>query len=128
MKELLTEGKELLLKDLYARLYYGFFVHRYSDNADIRIDNINTFCHFLEYSESEDFKPYLRSRSSMTKEEEKEYTEIIVKSQDCSYENNESAATIVNDWYLSKGFDVWGLIPRGLALEASKDMYNLKEK
>jgi hypothetical protein len=35
---------------------------------------------------------------------------------------------MVNDWYLSKGFDVRGLIPKGLALEASKDMYNLIDK
>jgi hypothetical protein len=35
---------------------------------------------------------------------------------------------MVNDWYLSKGFDVRGLIPKGLALEAPEGMYNIKEK
>ena len=59
----------------------------------------------------------------MTEQENKEYAKIVVKSQDCSYINNESATTIVNDWYLSKGFDVRGLIPKGLALEARANMY-----
>ena len=119
------EDKKLLLKDLCARLPYGFTVHRYSDNSDIAFEqnDIDGFGHFLEYSEDDEFKPYLRPMSSMTEEEEKEYAKVVVKSQDCSYENNESATTMVNDWYLSKGFDVRGLIPKGLALEASEGMY-----
>lgn len=70
-----------------------------------------------------DFKPYLRPMSSMTEEEKKDYAKIVVKSQDCIYANNESATTMVNDWYLSKQFDVRGLIPMGLALEAPEEMY-----
>jgi hypothetical protein len=70
-----------------------------------------------------DIKPYLRPMSSMTEEEDKEYTEVIVKSQDCSLENSESATTMANDWLLSKGFDVRGLITKGLALEAPGGMY-----
>ena len=61
--------------------------------------------------------------SSMTEEEEKEYAEVMVKSQDCSLENSESATTMVNDWLLSKGFDVRGLISKDLALEAPEGMY-----
>ena len=56
----------------------------------------------------------------MTAEELNEYGEIVMKSQDCSFENNESATTMVNDWYLSKNFDTRGLIKKGLAIEDKK--------
>jgi hypothetical protein len=143
MKELSIEEKKLLFKDLSARLSYGVYIehittkirgklkgivfdHIYNDTDSIQ--DINAWVMFFgdEYVDATYFRPILRSISSMTEEEEKEYAEIVVKSQDCSLENNESATTIVNDWYLSKGFDVSGLIPRGLAIEASEGMYKTK--
>ena len=51
---------------------YGIKVHRFSDNADINID-IENFSHFLEYSEDDEFKPYLRPLSSMTDDDKKKY-------------------------------------------------------
>jgi hypothetical protein len=42
------EEKSLLLKDLCARLPYGFVIHRYSDNVDITVDSVDFFGHFLE--------------------------------------------------------------------------------
>ena len=119
------EDKELLLKDLCARLPYGVCVHiRYKEGEPSygRLTPIDI--QWFINSNIENIKPYLRSLSTMTEEEKKEYGEIVVKSQDCSYRNNESATTAVNDWYLSKGFDVRSLIPKGLALEAPKNMYN----
>ena len=67
--------KQLLLKDLCGRLPYGFTLYRESDDCIITIksNDISIFAHFLEYSESEDFKPYLRSLSSMTEEERETY-------------------------------------------------------
>ena len=124
-----NEEKELLIKDLCSRLPYGIIIYRITDNSIHRFqysdiaENIDQFSHFLEYSGIDNIKPYLRPISSMTEEEKKEFTKVLVKSQDCSYENNESSTTIVNDWYLSKGFDVRGLIPKGLSLEAKEDMY-----
>lgn len=46
------EEKQLLLKDLYARLAYGFTIHRYSDNRDIIFEpnELDEFAHFLEYN------------------------------------------------------------------------------
>ena len=122
------EDKELLLKDLSARLLYGVKgVITYDiSNTIFTVEGIdNNVLHLSNAEERyvEDFKPYLRSLSSMTEQETKEYAKIVVKSQDCSYINNESATTIVNDWYLSKGFDVRGLIPKSLALEAHANMY-----
>ena len=121
------EEKSLLIKDLCARLPYNVVIN--CTEEDDEKTNFNCFLapDMIKDIKSETaywiIKPYLRPMSSMTEEEEKEYAKIIVKSQDCSLENSESATTMANDWYLSKGFDVRGLIPKGLALEASKDMY-----
>ena len=125
------EDKELLLKDLYARLPYRVkFKSEYDENLQEIHYIIDEEIYTRTYPHSpywvETIKPYLRSMSSMTEEENKEYAEIVVKSQNSSYNDNESATTMVNDWYLSKGFDVRGLIPKGLALEAPEGMYNLK--
>lgn len=127
------QEKNLLLQDLCARLPYGI---KFKANNEEYIREIHYIkdedVYIREYQNLSywicTIKPYLRPLSSMTEEEKKEYAEIVVKSQDCSYENNESATTMVNDWYLSKGFDVRGLIPKGLALEAPEGMYNTKEK
>lgn len=129
------EDKELLLKDLSARLTYGVIVstpkgvgHLCSINQTIFGNEygVNIEATKRDYfNDNEcDIKPYLRPMSSMTEEENKAFAKVMVRSQDCSYMNNESATTMVNDWYLSKGFDVRGLIPRGLAIEAPEEMYN----
>ena len=129
------QDKELLLIDLCARLPFGvlcedmegktrpLFGITPTQHFIVTLDNATDGTNGLKFCTIDCVKPYLRPMSSMTKEEEKEYAEVVVKSQDCSYENNESATTMVNDWYLSKGFDVRGLIPKGLALEAPKGMY-----
>ena len=44
------EDRQILLKDLCARLPYGFIVHRYSDNVDIKINTIGDFSHFFVIS------------------------------------------------------------------------------
>lgn len=137
------EDKELLLKDLCARLPYcvkvslqykgkqlnGILDAVYPTEERIIVDelskaiaSIDVRCGGFKLDEN-NIKPYLRPMSSMTEEENKEFAKVMVKSQDCSYQNNESATTIVNDWYLSKGFDVRGLIPKGLALEDKRNSY-----
>ena len=108
------EDKELLLKDLCARLPYGFAVHRYCDNCDITFEKneLDGFSHFLEYSEGEEFKPYLRQMSSMTDDEQDELDNIRLGNY------GEDV-----DWLNKNMFDYRGLIEKGLALEAPKDMY-----
>ena len=113
------EEKQLLLKDLCARLTYGFTIYRLSDNANIKISDIDVFAHFLEYSEGEEFKPYLRPMSSMTEEERNEWMEIT-HAQEWLIIGNLDKAT---DWLNKNGFDYRGLIPMGLAIEAPEGMY-----
>lgn len=120
------EDKILLLKDLCARLLYGVkgIITYDKSNTTFTIEGIdNNVLHLSDAEDCyvEDFKPYLRPMFSMTEEEEKEYAKIVVKSQNCSFENSESATTMANDWLLSKGFDVRGLISKGLAIEVTEE-------
>ena len=114
------EDKTLLLHDLCARLPYGVICDIYNDTCTIKEKLLfggiarfadDTIC----------VRPYLRSLSSMTEEEKEEYHTVTMQSQDCSFENSESATTMVNDWLLSKHFDTRGLIKRGLAIEVTKE-------
>ena len=103
------EEKLLLLIDLSARLPYGV---KYQDRIEGGV-------HFLTLgiiSHYERFTPYLRPLSSMTEEEEKEY-------ENCFQSDDTTAATLLVDFYNKHHFDYRGLIEKGLALEAPKDMY-----
>ena len=138
-KRLTQEERQLLLKDICARLPYVVMVGYATKDNPNTLDEMGKIIYVdirfgmmqmqddsgLLYGvpPSKFIKPYLRSMSSMTEEEKKEWHEIIIRSQDCSFENSESASTIVNDWLLSKHFDVRGLIAKGLALEAPDGMY-----
>lgn len=125
------EEKNLLLKDLCARLPYGIILYRISDKSTHKFiysditENIDQFSHFLEYSGTDDIKPYLRPMLSMTEEEATEYANcgnIIGISVDGGYliPNPESI-----NWLNKNHFDYLGLIEKGLALEAPENMYNI---
>jgi hypothetical protein len=130
------EEKELLLKDLCARLPYGITIYRITDNSTHRIqysdiiENIDQFSHFLEYSGVDNIKPYLRPMSSMTKEEKKELGNIrpylIDKNDNVTGVQCNSFIQIseCQDWLNEHHFDYRGLIEKGLALEAPEGMYN----
>jgi hypothetical protein len=76
-----------------------------------------------------DARPYLRPMSSMTEEEKEElrqqfcyeWEENITELMDYSIEIGDADCFI--DWLLEHHFDYRGLIEKGLALEAPKDMY-----
>ena len=142
------EEKELLLKDLCARLPYGVKaqIRRTSLNlnkpviVDLPIKGVINFASTdsvitvteegeIDYDITDNCKPYLRPMSSMTKEEKKELVNIrpyLVDKNDniigvqC---NSFIQISECQDWLNKKGFDYLGLIPMGLALEAPEDMY-----
>lgn len=131
--------KKILLVDLCARLPYGITIYRYSDNQDIKINagEVHDFAHFLEYSEGELFKPYLRPMSSMTEEEKKELKELCKEdlsdfakficdghglSRDGSYMFDKLRQL---DFLNSHHLDYRGLIEEGLAIGAPEDMYKI---
>lgn len=138
------ENKELLLKDLCARLPYRVIVHiklkhnihnlEYDSllygfmlSENVGISQIDGYTKFINLNEDE-VKPYLRPMSSMTEEEKIESLEFAWEDDYgrlASY--NENIPKYI-DWLNAHYFDYRGLIEKGLALEASKDMYELKEK
>lgn len=103
------EDKELLLKDICARLPYGIFVKENRES----LNHIPTIYTFYYHPYIDNCKPYLRPMSSMT-EEEKEELRILKWTK---LEHH----TV--DWLNACHFDYRGLIPMGLALEAKEGMY-----
>lgn len=147
------EEKQLLMKDLCARLPYGLKASvRGSIEENITFDilsvttnfNFRVFVEncFISVSHSEDIevvRPYLRPMSSMTEEEKKELSkkyiwniqsgqiQIRYHSQGCWDDDTECPTEeyiILFDWLNARHFDYHGLIEKGLALEATTDMYN----
>lgn len=125
------ENKELLLRDLCARLPYGAIVN----NPMTGDDDVLTYS-LLEDCEAvnTDYpKPYLRLMSSMTGEEKNELYEIC----DSYLDEWNKEMTSFNKWkidakcssrrsefYNSHHLDWNNLIEKGLALEALEGMYN----
>jgi hypothetical protein len=130
--------KQLLLQDLCARLPYGVICN--TPQGDGHLCSINQTIFGTEYgvnikATTRDYfndreiciKPYLRHLSSMTDEEKEEQSKIVMQSMSCSLDNSESATTMLNDWFLSKHFDVRGLIPKGLAITVDENNNPYKE-
>ena len=138
------EDRQLLLKDLSARLPYGVIVDYKENEFEIPHWKINviypeTMDGWIGYDEKVgvgsksgsrpfkigEVKPYLRSMSSMTEEEEKEYRNIDNRSYSCPIDYAHIPASDRIDWLNANHFDYRGLIPMGLAIKAPKDMYKL---
>ena len=121
-----NEERELLLKDLCARLPYGVIIHtdykevkldrnhcgigvlyyeHYSDEAkkDCNYDTTNFSIILSGCYYGDNIKPYLRSMSSMTEEEKKEEDNTVFM--------------FLQDFYNEYHFDYRGLIEKGLAIE-----------
>lgn len=114
------EEKELLLKDLCARLPYGVKLRYVEDLVVKKESHIITLNNiYLEHiiNGDADIKPYLRSMSSMTWDEKFEHDAII--NSDNVLENHLRDI----DWLNAHYFDYRGLIPMGLALEAPEGLY-----
>ena len=116
------EDKELLLKDLCARLPYGVKVQNelgkinklVIGNADL---NRLYYNDFSIYSEKNLSLPYLRPMSSMTEEQSKEYHELISGMFGTSALIN---FEILEDFFHKNHFDYRGLIKKGLAIDATR--------
>ena len=121
------EYKELLLKDLCARLPYKPIVQidgcgmwnlrgvDHDDSSELR-DRVIVW-HGENYPSSKNSfpiincKPYLFPLSSMTEEQQKNLTKFVA--------NGINGENILYDWYNKNHFDYRGLIPIGLAIDAT---------
>lgn len=137
------EEKQLLLKNLCARLPYGVKATTTSNgwNGAYTItgyvnDRIYLDCPVYGNGDDEwlveSIKPYLRPMSSMTEEEQEEYYNTMDIEIQRNYPNScdfsesvyYSKTTKTFDWLNANHFDYRGLIPMGLALGAPEGMYN----
>lgn len=147
------EEKDLLLKDLCARLPYGVFVADFDENGN----RLSIPAPMTNIAEDESFygnlKPYLRPMSSMTKEEASDMLNTMfpnfcilsleidkiekdrIRFAKIDAEHNFGHMVLFFnkiysleqiDWLNEHHFDYRGLIEKGLALEVPEGMYNTK--
>lgn len=142
--DMTQEEKQLLLKDLCARLPYlvkGLYQWKGNVPFDRELDGrlYDELYLSLYATEDSSFKPYLRPMSSMTEEEFKqlkEYSGLLYGELDLAeFQDNYKCldfylsevpsyvVSLVFDWLNEHHFDYRQLIERGLALDAPKDMY-----
>ena len=127
------EDKELLLKDLCGRLPYGVkaYIKNWSNLSRKYYEGVYTvesidpsLNNIIGYSEKSsvdvivgyddyEIKPYLFPLSSMTEEQYKEYWELEHSG------NMEHLSIPALDWLNKNNFDYRGLIPIGLAIDAT---------
>ena len=121
------EEKELLTKDVFARALTGLKVdykgetftlgyNLYLEDGNIAFESY-PMKFYLE--DIETIKPYLRPMSSMTDKEQTEWHNTTLGQRWITENNIERCV----DWLNSHHFDYRGLIEKGLALEAPKDIY-----
>jgi hypothetical protein len=130
--------KDLLLKDLCARLPYNVKIKIKTYEDIDEIDSIGTLCQLNkqyfwiledEYERCVEYnKPYLFPLSSMTEKQRNEYESLCIKetsecgdltgifyTKDYYYDTAESI-----DYLYKNHFDYRGLIPMGLAIDATR--------
>jgi len=130
------EDKKLLLEDLSARLPYGVVLSTPNGNnpllALVSSKKYNTIIEYDDYRGNENdisewdggdiefIKPYLRSMSSMTEEERKEYELLANRCISTSVGFIHFEAQELINWLLKNHFDFRGLIEKGLAIEVNE--------
>jgi hypothetical protein len=142
MKKLSKEEEELLFKDLSQRLRYKVKCNVYDRIGTLT--GLNDYGAEIDYGNGEDTtceiqycKPYLRSMRSITEQELHEVQEILGKGIELHIDfisivdSSIKALSYLElqalfDWLNKNMFDYLGLVRKGLALKASRDMYKHK--
>lgn len=133
---MIQENKEILIKDLCARLPYGVKV--LFENKVFSIDYISAKYEEIKLDIPDNYtlditnvKPYLFPLSSMTRKQLFDVQEIIGKNEIeiedgflhiINYDRNTIAyleILAVFEWFYKNHFDIYGLIPMGLAIDAT---------
>ena len=120
--------KDLLIKDVCARLPYGVVCEISNEEAKI-IEVLKPGGLFEFMSGTIDIKPYLRSLDDMTEDEKDDFSDAICNVIDSQqYINAEfyniemaKAATTEIDWLIAHHFDFRGLIGLGLAIRVTPE-------
>ena len=132
--------KELLIRDLCARLPYGVIVHlKYDENTSVTREMGLGSLHDIMFDSAEG-KPYLRPLSSMTEEERDEFEfktgfEIWSNDFDNQYDTLDNEYGYIDkecivetfNWLNAHHFDYRGLIEKGLAIAVTEENNPYKE-
>ena len=142
------EDKELLLRDLSARLSYHIRLKVWLKDGTTEegvLDLEHNYGDILRdafyYNEIIDIKPFLRPMSSMTEEEKEELSHLLPKDWSVEIDklNNfyfDMSPSIfmeidvflnIIDWLNKKMFDYRGLIEKGLAIAVTEENNPYKE-
>lgn len=137
------EDKELLLKDLSARLPYKVVAQvTYKDSEGWKTEDRKVLGVYTDgqvyvdcvYTNIENTKPYLRPMSSMTEEEKRRISKMMCLR---TYDNGvvyDMTYPVYTPYYVMEDclsylrsihVDYSGLIEKGLVIEAPKDMYKI---
>ena len=133
--------KDLLIKDLCARLPYGVKCIEKTPIEDFKDKNLwdidrvradtfmfgmsNCYVCYGQYDDIDNIKPYLFPLSSMTEEQKVEFdkmSELDIEYTITQIKNdapNWTSGLNRFNWLLKNHFDVYGLIPMGLANDAT---------
>ena len=120
------EDKELLIKDLCARLPYGVKCYKMTFKPELAEEvicmlrngshncvQLGTFLYRLEH-----IKPYLFPLSSMTEEQSMEFALLQVNTHKDGFLYVCDCANMMK-WLLKNHFDIYGLIPKNLAIDCT---------
>jgi hypothetical protein len=133
------KDKKLVFADLCARLPYGVRVKGTFPRMDWDTDKVknDVYDKILDANDLEwltycgSAKPYLRHMSSMTESEYNEFQKAVKTDNGihfgCGVQGKPKIFTLgvrALDWLNTHHFDYRGLIEMGLAIEASREMYN----
>ena len=115
------ENKELLIKDLCARLPYGVWIERklksckFGAKCMLHAHDIDA----IERGQYDFYKPYLFPLSSMTEEQKREFDISMDMGYAAAYNAEINCANRMIDFFNKYHLDYRGLIPMGLAIDAT---------
>lgn len=123
------EDKNLLLKDLCARLPYEVKAQIYNhwrSEYEYETLSLKNYCELIDTFCVEDIKPYLFPLSSMTDTQKQEYTYIVnyispddtINWKEGEFIYVDQITQLINFFY-SNHLDFRGLIPKDLAIDAT---------
>ena len=115
------ENKELLIKDLCARLPYGVWIERklksckFGAKCMLHAHDIDA----IERGQYDFYKPYLFPLSSMIEEQKREFDISMDMGYAAAYNAEINCANRMIDFFNKYHLDYRGLIPMGLAIDAT---------